>query len=491
MFENLRSRIDAILHPGGSLQTNAMVTTPLGQEYPYHSGYEDTRIDSEKLLTVSEMGQVDRLLWQVWLIIDNGRDKKIITPEDQDPKKLADKVALARKMLWRVDRHIGASVLRAQAWTDCVIEGSGLVEVGIPGKGESWYRMDGWKMPAYGLYLDAASFNVAPAQASNPQLYVPGRTLPGIVYDKENRQLQFWQTDGSALASTQIPTEKVLQVKDPRSRYPDGKSYLRGIVPDASQLEYTRKALMQNVARWGVPTAVLRVKQLRDAQGRPIADPLKKESGTQYQNDWKRAENNAKYWGNNRCIVLTEGQELEIPTQTFNASIIKVDEHLSRILLQHLIPRDWIEQSGAAIGKSSTSLLELALIVAHAWRSIVSAPFDELDTIMLEEWGFTDWAVESTFKDPDFQDKTAKRQESLEAFKAKAITLERYYLETGRDPPTKEEKDELRQFWSSSPPAAAANSLQRNAEDEDPALELLKKGKSRIAVETLKEFGYL
>jgi hypothetical protein len=88
-------------------------------------------------------------------------------------------------------------------------------------------------------------------------------------------------------------------------------------------------------------------------------------------------------------------------------------------------------------------LLDLAMMVVQGWREIISEPYEKLYTAILEANGFTDWAVEFTYKDPDVSDKGKEKDRSLQAFIAKAITLDRYYQETGRNAPTKEERIEL------------------------------------------------
>ncbi len=121
----------------------------------------------------------------------------------------------------------------------------------------------------------------------------------------------------------------------------------------------------------------------------------------------------------------------------------KVDAYFLGLILKHLIPRDWVEQNGQAISKSSMPLLDLAMMVVQGWREIISEPYEKLYTAILEANGFTDWAVEFTYQDPDVSDKGKEKDRSLAAYNAKAITLDRFYEETGRRAPSKEERAEL------------------------------------------------
>jgi hypothetical protein len=442
-FQQIRKKLSSIIYP----RADAITIDPLGAEYAYHEGYEDTRLDAGKLLAISEMGEVDRILWQLIMMILNGRDMKIITPEGQDPKALAEKSNQIRQMLWRIDKQLDIGTLMAQTWIDQVVEGSGLVELGIPvdeaGQQNGWGNVDGWQAPEWALYLDAASFEVAPASAMNPQQFVTGRILQGIVWDIAKKEMQFWQTQRSGEMPKRIPTGRVLQIRDRHARYPDGKSYLAGIAPTVAQLEVVRKSLIQRVIRTGVPPVLFQVEEPRDKDGKLLDDPFGKTGTPRFVNAYKAAVNIAKNWGNSVVSVLWPEHKaipLDLPPVE---DMTKVDAYFMSLVLKHLIPRDWVEQNGQAISKSSTPLMDLAMMVVHGWRGIISEPFEKLYTDILEANGFTDWAVEFSYKDPDMKDKQKQDAESLRAFIAKAITVDRYYEETDRAPPTDEERTAL------------------------------------------------
>ncbi len=276
MFTNFRKRLArAIYH----VDASALVD-PAGSEYAYHSGYDDTRLDAEKLLAISEMGDVDRILWQLIMLILHGRQIKIVTPEGQDPQALAEKSNQVLQQLWRIDSRLDTGTLMAQTWVDQVVEGSGLVELGLPvdetGQQTGWGNVDGWKAPEWAMYLDAPSFQDAPASALNPQQFVTGRMLQGIVWDIAKREMQYWQTQRIGELPTRIPSGRILHIRDRRARYPDGKSYLAGIAPTVAQLETVRSSLVKRIIRTGVPPVMFKVNELRDAKGDLLPDPFGK-----------------------------------------------------------------------------------------------------------------------------------------------------------------------------------------------------------------------
>lgn len=127
---------------------------------------------------------------------------------------------------------------------------------------------------------------------------------------------------------------------------------------------------------------------------------------------------------------------------------------------------------------------------------MISEPFEAIETRILEENGFEDWAVEYVYADPDFSDKAVQHQQSLEAYKVGVITLDRYYKETRRDPPTDEERQQLQEREEKLAARSAFMAPQANASqpdqdsDRDP-VQVLLEGKSATAVEELKSYGYL
>jgi len=460
---NLRKRLADAIYPRADASIRL---DPMGAEFAYHSGYEDTRLDAEKLLAISEMGDVDRILWQLIMMILHGRDMKIITPEGQDKTALAEKSNQVLQMLWRIDARLDIGTLMAQTWIDQVVEGSGLVELGLPvdeeGNQAGWGNLDGWQAPEWALYLDAPSFEDAPASAMNPQQFVTGRILKGIVWDIAKKEMQYWQTQRMGEMPAQIPTGRILHVKDKHARYPDGKSYLAGIAPTLNQLEVVRKSLVQRVMRTGVPPVMFRVSELRDKDGNLLPDPLGK-AQPRFKSAYDHLVSVAKNWGNNIVSILWQDHEAIPLTMPPVEDMTKVDAYFLSLVLKHLIPRDWVEQNGQAISKSSTPLLDLAMMVVNGWREIISEPFEKLFTAILEANGFKDWAVEFAYKDPDVSDKGKNADRSLAAYIAGAITLDRFYEETARRAPSKEERailDAIRPAAAKQPSASAQNNPQ-------------------------------
>jgi len=428
MLKNLRQSLAAKIAP--ELKTNAAKIDPASMPYPYDSTAYDFRLTAENLLKVLEAGHVDRILMQIFMLVLNGRDIKIITPEDQDSEVLADKSNEARKMLWRLDKSYGTETLMAQTGLDCMGFGSGLVELGVSDRPDGTYSFPktdmGWNAPQWLQYLDAYSLAESSSSTNNTSAFVPGRILKGIAYDIQNKQMQYWQTQAEGANPIQLPTARILHIRDKKSRYPDGKSYLAGIAPTVLQLEFVRKAFMQNVNYKGVGRCVVKVNEVRDAQGKILETPTG--TGKRWERAYAAAVDFVKNYGNNNVGVLWGADhEVIFPNLGNVGDVVPVDQYLKAEILQHLIPRDFVEQTNQSISATGTPLLELLMMVVRGWREIIAAPFADLYTEILEANGFEDWAVEFTFKDPSFTDKAQIRQLAVQVYINGGLSEDRLY----------------------------------------------------------------
>ena len=64
------------------------------------------------------------------------------------------------------------------------------------------------------------------------------------MYDSTKRNMQYWQSFHNFIVPVQIPSARVMHIKDQVSRYVDGESYLAGAMPSIVQQEFSRKVMM-------------------------------------------------------------------------------------------------------------------------------------------------------------------------------------------------------------------------------------------------------
>ena len=500
MFNSLRSRLASFIHQAEP-RHDSQILTPVGREYAAQESYEDTRIDVSQLLATSEMGQVDSILLEIYNLMFNGWGLIPVPPDGMDPQAAAQISPQILKQLWRFDKVLDLKALMGKVWIDELAFGPGLVELGLDvddqGNFRDWGKVDEWKGPEWANYLDATSFEQPSPHGTANYRYVEGRLLQGICYDTAERKMEYWQTQPNG-AQIQIPTGRVLMIKDRRSRYVDGKSYLEGIVPTALQRERVRKNVMVQIRRSAAPAVGLRIKEMRDSNGHLIPVAPDGKPGNRWEMAWKAGGRALRDYSSNKFLMLWEDHEvIESRVGAVDGNIWIPDDKLKAEILNHLIPRDWIEQNGQTISKSSQPLWDLAMLVVDGWRANLAEPFEELLTKILEANGFKDWSVEFVWKKLEYEDKAQLRTQALAAWERGALTLDRLYTVMGWDPLTEEERAQLveeKEVFHSTPGmqlvANAALPSVDAAKDKEPAMELLKQ-KSDIAIEELKFYGYL
>jgi len=139
-----------------------------------------------------------------------------------DPKQASEITPQILKQLWRFDKVLDLNYLMGRMWADDIIFGPGLVELGVQvdeqGNFLDWGRVDDWKGPERANYLDVTSFENPPAHGTANGRYIEGRILKGICYDTQERRMEYWQTKPRQSQSVQIPTGRILIIKERRAQ---------------------------------------------------------------------------------------------------------------------------------------------------------------------------------------------------------------------------------------------------------------------------------
>lgn len=309
MFDSLRSKMSSLL-VGRKQNASAPLTSLVGRELATPDVYEDKRADVAQLLATSEMGQVDSILLEIFNLMFNGWGLVPVPPDGMDPKAASDISSKILKQLWRFDKVLDLKALMGRCWVDDLTFGIGLVELGVlvdeDGNFADWGRLDDWKGPEWATHLDATSFETPSPHGMMNYRYVEGRLLKGICYDTQEHQTEYWQTQPNGQV-IQIPIGRVLVVKDRRSRYVDGKSYLEGIVPTALQREHVRKNIMLQIRRAAAPAIGLRIKEMRDPiNGHLIGIAPDGKPGNRWEKAWKAGGQALRDYSANKFLMLWE-----------------------------------------------------------------------------------------------------------------------------------------------------------------------------------------
>ncbi len=379
-----------------------------------------------ELEEAARVAPIARSLWQLQLIAFPYFDFSILAPRGKEVKK-SDEDRLLPKME-EVDRKIRTSVCCAQTMYDVITYGSALFEL-------VWKTDDdGWIVPAELQRLPAASFSQAPPGISgNTKRYQCGNLLKGIVLDKEDNSLHYYQTQDSTATPIEIPSANIIHIKDVNSVFVDGEPYIAGIVSTISQLEFVRKRFMQTISRVGSPQMKVTVgvpeKYLPTDGSIGITSALpgasNSKSDMMFSQLWEFGSELARSQTADISFVAPEGVNVDWQRPVVPINPTDPDAYLIREAISHIFPRDVLEVLSASISTTSAPLLELLKIMVQGWQQTCAIPFEnKLWTKFVEVNGFKDYRVELDWSPLIPEDKKAEEDRAIRLFEQHIITLD-------------------------------------------------------------------
>mgnify|MGYP006870477547 CR=1 FL=1 len=517
IIDRIRNLMDAIKRPILKKSDAERSELPLfGTGYPILATAD--RIVSDESISdiraILEHIHVRRNLTAVERMAFAGWGFKVIPPEDfngSEKREVEIKREITNKLwefnkTWQIQKKIPATWEHLMAYRWDVHE----IAMGRVGK---------WTVPVYWEMLPPHSFSRAPQQFIGNQDFILDRLLPGIVYDKPQRRYLFFQTQSPGSEPRQIPPENVFYIQDPRATDPQGRSYLAGLMATIKSHNLSRMSLNQTISRGGSPNMIVKVKraggELDDLGLGGGGDP-----GSQYSPWWQYGEELARRQGKDSRIVIPEDIELEWPDLKVALNPTEADHYFIQEIVDALVPVDPMKQLGTSLSKSSKELLEYLEKIFSGYREMCGDPYADLLTYIININGYEGWAIENVWQPLTPADHKADLEHSLKSYQAGAITVSRFYEETGRLPPS---QDELMQLYremlirAGRPDllpeleylqggTSTGNGGQQRAEYSEMAeagaempgytsgaelgIEMLLKSKMDRVVQVLREFGY-
>jgi hypothetical protein len=199
---------------------------------------------------------------------------------------------------------------------------------------------------------------------------------------------------------------------------------------------------MQRVNYAGVGRFMIRVNEMRDAGGQLLASP-DGDTKPRFIKAYQAGENQVKNYSNSNIGILWPDHEVVNVAMGGSEDMVAIDSYLKTEIMNALMPRDWVEQTGQAIATTGTPLLEIVLMVVDGWRKIISQPWEDLYTRILEANGFSDWAVEFTYQNPKLDNKDILRNLAVQVYVQGGMSEDRLYQIMGWQPLSEEEREEL------------------------------------------------
>jgi hypothetical protein len=379
---------------------------------------QDIQATLEHIHVRRNLVAVERMAFSGWSF-------NVIPPEDfngSEQKKADIQREITNRLwefnkTWQIQKKLPATWESLVAYRWCIQE----IAMGRVGK---------WIVPVYWEQLPAHSFSRAPSQFLGKPEYIPDRLLPGIVYDTAQRRYLFFQTQGLSSEPRQIPPENVFYIQDPRATDPQGRSYLAGLVATIKSHNLSRMSLNQTISRGGSPNMIVRVK--------------KSDDGAEYSPWWKYGEELARRQGKDTRIVIPEEIDVEWPDLKVALNPTEADHYFIQEIVDALVPVDPMKQLGTSLAKSSKELLEYLEKIFGGYREMCGDPYADLLTYIINVNGYEGWAIENAWQPLTPADLKTNLEHSLKSFQVGAITVSRFYEETGRPPPGAEE---LRQLY--------------------------------------------
>jgi hypothetical protein len=389
----------------------------------------DIRAILEHIHVRRNLAAVERMAFSGWSFV-------VVPPEDfngSEQKKTAIQREITNRLwefnkTWQIHRKIPATWEHLMAYRWDVHE----IAMGRVGK---------WIVPIYWEVLPPHSFSRAPSQYIGNQDYIPDRLLPGIVYDVQQRRYLFFQTQSLTSEPRQIPPENVFYIQDPRATDPQGRSYLAGLVATIKSHNLSRMSLNQTISRGGSPNMIVKVKRAGEYDDLGLGsggDP-----GSQYSPWWQYGEELARRQGKDSRIVIPEDIELEWPDLKVSLNPTEADHYFIQEIVDALVPVDPMKQLGTSLAKSSRELLEYLEKIFGGYREMCGDPYADLLTYIININGYEGWAIENVWHPLTPADRKSDLEHSLKSYQAGAITVSRFYEETGRLPPSQEELMQL------------------------------------------------
>jgi len=383
--------------------------------------------------SVLEHIHVRRNLMAVERMAFAGWGFKVVPPEDSNlsEKKLSDMSRELTKQLWEFNKLWVIQKKIPTTWENIMAFRWDVHEIAFGTAGK-------WTVPVYWEQLPAYSFSRTPAGYLGDQNCIADRLLKGILFHKNEKRYLFFQSQDAYSDPVQIPSENVFYITDPRVSDPDGRSYLSALVPTIKSHNLGRMSLNQTIARGGSPNMVVRVKKSDSDIPIPGGD-----AGTQYSPWWKYGEELARRQGKDTRIVIPEEIDLEWPDLKVALNPTEADHYFIQEIVDALVPVDPMKQLGTSLAKSSKELLEYLEKIFAGYREMCGDPYADLLTYIINLNGYEGWAIETTWRPVAPVDTRTDREHSLKSYQAGAITVSRFYEETGRLPPAEDELVQL------------------------------------------------
>ncbi len=293
-----------------------------------------------------------------------------------------------------------------------------------------------WINPKEIQALPTISFaRPAASITSEVNRYTPDKIVPGIVFDRDQDQTRFFQSQRIGDVPQELDPESIIYIED--IAMPDSQSMMKAIVPIVEKIREADTSGMLALHRVGVPNQVAELDVAAVEKMSQLDPTFQVQAVLNYMQEMTENQ------GSDTAKLAVGGMKLSYPNIPMPINPWDVEQVLEKKIIDFWFHRNILEQTGSSI--STTMNPQKALLDLHiaSERIIYGQPFEAW---LQKEWvdvngfdldfAFDWWSWESTDPAAEW---AAERQD----FVAGALGIDEYRQRRGYGKLTPEQKKQM------------------------------------------------
>lgn len=274
------------------------------------------------------------------------------------------------------------------------------------------------------------------------QIY--SQILQGIVWDKDKKQIRFYQSDENSFDPTEL--KNIFMIKDPTASDLAGESIVLPLVPVLEMVKFVWQAQMQQSNRIGAQLLFIKV-----------TDPQPASNLNGNVSDVEYANNLLQSWNKNTAFQLRENMELIDPGLSDTSNNLEVIDALHSLMIDYLTPTSFIArgQSTPIVGSSDKQREELLLQYISGVHEWLEDQFEMLLQKYLDYNEYKGYTISLEIPTPEIDKSELKLKQVAEGVKGKALFPNEIRERLGAEALSEEDLEKLAEYYERIGPTEA------------------------------------
>lgn len=311
-------------------------------------------------------------------------------------------------------------------------------------------------------HMHPYTFRVAPTGViDNTVVY--GRLLRGVLYDKADREIHYYQYENSQ--AKEIDRRNLFVVRDSTATYPDGDSLVLPPAPVVEFLNYAWNALGQQMYRTGAPIMFITINN---------PEPSRTVNGQYIEGDVEYANKILANWGKDTPFTLRENMTVNTVDVKEGSLAISSINRASESVRDYISPVGMLGKDGTLIGGNSDASLRLVNNNIKGWVSLLKNNLRILPNYYLKGNSFPEtWHAEINLEVAAIEDKTHNLAVAQFLWQSKVASPNEIREKVGLEGVSDEEFKQIAEQWNIlNPPTVSMGFTDvTNAEEGDNPLQ--------------------